>query len=157
MPIQMAAISSVDTVIQTVWVDTDPDTIDFLTGPNQPVALIFDYHNWVLDVHTEVPSAVSEDVTAPTMFSLHPAYPNPFNSNTVIEFSVPVTCQTRLTVYNILGQKVTTLLDDIIDAGEHTIRWDGKSNLGNDVASGVYLIGMDAQSHHRVEKVVMLR
>jgi aminopeptidase N len=157
MPIRIAAISSVDTVIQTVWIHSDPDTVDFPTGHNEPVALIFDYHNWVLDVHTEVPSAVTEGIDIPTSYSLHPAYPNPFNSSTVIEFSVPVTCRTHLAVYNILGQKVTTLLDGVIGAGEHTIRWDGTNNPGNDVASGVYLIGMDAQSNHHVEKVVLLR
>ena len=107
----MAAISSVDTVIQTVWIDSDPDTIDFITGPNEPVDLVFDYHNWVLDVHNEVQSAVPEGVSVPTAFSVQPAYPNPFNSSTVINFSVPVACRTQLTVYNILGQRVATLLN----------------------------------------------
>jgi len=157
MPIDMAAISAVDTVIRTVWIDSDPDTTWFVTGPNRPTSLIFDYHNWVLDYHTELPSAVPEGGVVPLVFSLHPAYPNPFNSSTVIQFSVPAPCRTQLTVFNILGQRVTTLLDNLVPAGRHDVHWDGKDNLGGEVASGLYLIGMETAGFHKVEKVILLR
>ncbi len=157
MPIDFAAISGEDTVVTTVWIDSDPDTAIFPGGSNQPTSLIFDYHNWVLERHTEVPSAVLEDTHVPLTYSLQPAFPNPFNASTVISYSVPVLCHTELAVYNILGQQVATLVYGDVEAGTHTVAWDGRDMSVVPAASGVYLVSMTAPGFQQVQKVIMLR
>jgi aminopeptidase N len=157
MPIDIAVISAVDTVVRTVWIDEDPDEVTFAAGGDEPVEVIFDYHNWMLEVHSEIPWAVDEESVVPVEFSLQPTYPNPFNSSTVIRYSVPRVCRTEMAVFNVLGQKVATLVDGEVRAGEHRIRWDGRDANGIDVASGVYMIGMRAPGFQRVQKVILLR
>ena len=157
MPINFGVVSAVDTVVQTCWIDSDPDTISFISGTNQPIALIFDYDNWVLDQHTEIPWAVQTETPVPMRYCLNPAYPNPFNSYTAIGFELPFTCRATLTVWNVLGQKVTTLQDGQIDAGTHRLIWNGRNDLGNEVSSGMYLITLSAPGFHQTEKVVLLR
>jgi len=157
MPIDFGVVSAVDTVIQRCWIDTDPDTVWFRGGINQPLSVIFDYYNWVLDYHTEVPSEVETESPTPSRYSLHPAYPNPFNSSTVIEYTVPFTCRANLSIWNVLGQKVATLVDGEISAGEHRIIWNGKNSTNGELSSGVYLVGMTAPGYSKLEKVVLIK
>jgi hypothetical protein len=64
-------------------------------------------------------------------------YPNPFNPATTISFSLPVTSNVSLKIYNLLGREVRTLVDQVMTAGGHSIPWDGKDNSGKLVASGI--------------------
>ena len=157
MPIDFAVISSVDTIIQTVWVNSDPFETSFISGTNEPVNVEFDYHNWVLETHIEIPSTVPEVSAVPLAYSLKPAFPNPFNSSTVIQYSMPNTSRIALSVFNVLGQKVITLAEGSIHAGEYSAQWDGKDEFGNDVSSGLYLIGMNTPGYQQVTKVILLR
>lgn len=75
----------------------------------------------------------------PEEFALHQNYPNPFNPTTEIKFDLSDPAQVNLTIFSIAGQKIRTLVDAPRLAGYHSILWDGKDELGNDVASGVYL------------------
>ncbi|MCK4591631.1 MAG: T9SS type A sorting domain-containing protein, partial [Candidatus Latescibacteria bacterium] len=92
----------------------------------------------------EETTAVEEEETSQLLdkFDLRQNYPNPFNPNTTISFTVPASAypalNCRLAVYNLLGQKVRTLIDRRIIAGELKITWDGKDDSGRDVPSGVY-------------------
>jgi hypothetical protein len=97
-------------------------------------------------------------------FSLGQNYPNPFNPATTIPFSVnrpqstvggPV--HTTLTVYNILGQRVRTLLDAAKEPGKYEIAWDGRDQLGRGVASGVYFYRIQAGKFCQVKKMVVLK
>jgi flagellar hook assembly protein FlgD len=63
---------------------------------------------------------------------------NSFNPSTTIHFELPVPSSVRLTVYDMLGQKIKSLLNDTHTAGNHHVVWDSKDNAGHDVASGVY-------------------
>lgn len=157
MPIDFAVISNVDTVVRTCWIDSDPDSILFVSGPHQPIHLIFDYHNWVLERHYEVPSAVEEESHLPLAFSLHPVHPNPFNSSTAVEFSLPRAGPVTLSISNVLGQRVATLVEGEVCAGTHRIMWDGRDRWGEPVSSGVYLVRLAAPGPQLMEKVVLLR
>ena len=84
-------------------------------------------------------------------------YPNPFNASTAIRYSLSAASPVSLSIYNILGRHVRTLVDQPMSAGDHELTWDGKDKLGQDAASGVYLIVMRAGEQRSVHKAVMLR
>jgi len=79
-------------------------------------------------------------------------HPNPFNPTTEISFALPLAASVRLDVYNIMGQKVTTLLDETLQAGEHSASWDGST-----VASGVYFYRLDAGEFSETRKMMLLK
>ncbi|GEM_PF-1484682 len=90
--------------------------------------------------------------STPASFALHQNYPNPFNPVTQISFALPYAASVRLEVYNIMGQKVTTLLDETLQAGEHSAMWDGST-----VASGVYFYRLDAGEFSETRKMMLLK
>jgi subtilisin family serine protease len=93
----------------------------------------------------------------PNSFELEQNYPNPFNPTTSISFVLPQPAHIRLTVMNLLGQEVRTLVDAALPAGYHRTDWDGKNGSGEDVASGVYLYRMSAGSNSACRKMVLVR
>jgi flagellar hook assembly protein FlgD len=97
----------------------------------------------------------------PRDWVLYQNYPNPFNPSTTIEFDVPEVAnkipRVAVQIFNILGQKVTTLKRDIPDAGRYSIRWDGMSENGVRVASGVYFYRLLAGDYTSTKKMVMMK
>ena len=96
-------------------------------------------------------SALSLDVV------LEPNHPNPFNSSTIIPFRLPTAGAVRLSVYDLTGQLVADLIDATMAAGSHQAEWDGRDALGRHVASGIYLIRLDAQARLAQRKLLLLR
>ena len=75
----------------------------------------------------------------PTSFSLGQNYPNPFNPSTIIPYQIPVSTHVRLEVFNLLGQRLATLVDAERSAGTYTAQWDGTDAAGRAVGAGVYI------------------
>jgi hypothetical protein len=100
----------------------------------------------VVDVDDE-PLAV-----LPTCLILHTAFPNPFNPTTTIAFDLPSASSVRLEIYNVLGQRVTTLIDGELPAGSHSIAWDA-SNVG----SGVYFARLVSDIDTATTKMTLLK
>jgi hypothetical protein len=93
----------------------------------------------------------------PTTFVLYPAHPNPFNPRTSISFYAPRESDTSLRVYDLLGRIVYTLVSKRIDAGYHTVTWNGIDDDGRPVGSGVYLVEMRAQQWRQIQKITLLK
>jgi len=93
----------------------------------------------------------------PQVFSLYPAYPNPFNGETIIVFSLNAPGPIALVVYNVLGRPVRRLQLGWTAAGVHRLSWHGCNDNGETVATGVYLIQLIAGKRRRLEKVVYTR
>jgi len=89
--------------------------------------------------------------TIPTRLELS-AYPNPFNSTTKIEFTLPVTQRVSLQIYDVLGREVAVLLNEMKTAGEHRVRFDGEA-----LSSGVYFCRMEAGTATRTQKIVLMK
>ncbi len=99
-----------------------------------------------------------DPVTLPNSVVLAQNYPNPFNPSTVIAFSISVAADVTLEVFNVLGQRVTTLVDGPVTAGEHQVIWDGTETDGQSVASGIYFYRLTVESNEReVKKMVLVR
>ncbi|MCK4655257.1 MAG: VCBS repeat-containing protein [Candidatus Cloacimonetes bacterium] len=84
-------------------------------------------------------------------------YPNPFNPTTTISFSIPEERKVELAVYNIKGQKVKTLVNEALPAGEHSVIWDGKDSNENRVCSGIYFYRFTAGNYHTTKKCAILK
>jgi hypothetical protein len=88
----------------------------------------------------------------PTVFSLLPAYPNPFNPSTVLTYTLPQAAVVRLSIFNVLGQEVAKLVNGMENAGVHQISFDGASLSG-----GIYFCRIEAGSLTRMQKLVLLK
>lgn len=113
--------------------------------------LYFDNQQW-----TDVEDETGEGVF-PTEFALSDNYPNPFNPETRIGYFVPRTCQVRLEVFNLLGQKIKTLVDEHQTVGNREVSWDGRNQAGDQVASGVYFYKLNAEDFTQTKKMVLIR
>lgn len=98
-----------------------------------------------------------EDAGLPQELSLGQNYPNPFNPTTVIRFALPQDGRVQIEVFNILGQKIATLVDDYLTAGYKETGWDGKDSGGTDVASGVYFYRIRTDNFTDVKKMIFLK
>jgi uncharacterized delta-60 repeat protein len=111
------------------------------------------------------PSAVEDETESsrkPSEFALSQNYPNPFNPATTIKFKVKgsrfkVPVPTTLKIYDILGQKVRTLVDESKFTGDYTVQWDGKNDKGEQLASGVYFYQLKAGEYTYSKKMVLLK
>jgi hypothetical protein len=102
------------------------------------------------------PLAVSVS-SAPVGYLLHDAYPNPFNPSTRIQYSLAENSPASLQIYNMMGQKVRTLVNATQTAGVYTIEWDGTSDAGLSVPAGVYIYRLKAGSFESSKQVIYLK
>ncbi len=93
----------------------------------------------------------------PNSYVLEQNYPNPFNPNTEIKFRIPQTEKVELEIYNSLGQKVKTLINTEMPAGEHNVIWNARDNYGRPVSSGIYVYKIKAGSFAQVKKMTLLK
>lgn len=93
----------------------------------------------------------------PKEFTVSKNYPNPFNPSTTIDYSVPRKSKVNLTVYNVLGQKVATLVNTEMAAGKYRAVWDGKADNGSTLSSGIYFYKFEADNFVKTSKMVMLK
>ncbi len=93
----------------------------------------------------------------PNTFVLHPAYPNPFNPSTTIQFEINEKSHVRLVIYDILGREIMVIQDGLMGAGLHECIWNGRNKEGIITGSGVYIYKVIAGKHTAQRKVLFLR
>lgn len=99
-----------------------------------------------------VVTSVKSSSAAPAAYSLSQNYPNPFNPTTTIQFSLEKASNVKLTVFNILGQKVATLVNGIMQAGPQSVVFDAST-----MASGVYYYTLHAGSFTKTAKMMLIK
>ncbi|MCZ6777188.1 MAG: T9SS type A sorting domain-containing protein, partial [Ignavibacteria bacterium] len=104
-----------------------------------------------------VPTAVGGSIELPIEIAVSSNYPNPFNPTTTINYELPAASVVRLAIYNVLGQKVRTLVDEAMDAGSHKAIWDGRNDVGLPVVSGTYIYRFEAGGFVRTRKMVLVK
>ena len=92
-----------------------------------------------------------------TTFQLEQNYPNPFNPVTTIRFTVPETAPVKLVVYNVLGQKVRTIFDEVATPGVYNLQWDGRDDNGRPLGSGIYFYRLDSKDFSKTKKMILLK
>jgi hypothetical protein len=103
------------------------------------------------------PVSVEEDKSLPLTFALAQNYPNPFNPETTIEFQIATLSDVKLEVFNVLGQKVRTLVNEATQPGRYKVTWRGVNDFGLPVASGVYVYQITAGEFVQVQKMLFLK
>jgi hypothetical protein len=88
----------------------------------------------------------------PSEYRLYPNYPNPFNPTTVISYSLPVACYVDLSVYNIIGQKVAILVDEVQNSGNYKIDWNATG-----LSSGIYFYQLKTKDYNTTGKMILMR
>ncbi len=92
------------------------------------------------------------DIIIPTTYSLSSPYPNPFNPTTTISFSIPQSGMVSLNLYDITGKLITTLINEQLNIGYHSIDWDGTNQSG-----GVYLVRMESEEYVETQKLLLVK
>ncbi|RLF33220.1 MAG: hypothetical protein DRN08_05680, partial [Thermoplasmata archaeon] len=109
-------------------------------------------------VEPEILLGVGEGASRlPKVFALFQNIPNPFGGNTVIKYALPKDVDVELTIYNIAGQKVRTLVNGHEQAGYRTVKWDGRDDAGRRVAPGVYFYKLKAGKFEATKKLTLVR
>ncbi len=115
---------------------------------------------WAIDnlsIQPNVSDVEKNKITLPENFQLSQNYPNPFNPSTTIKYQLPVKEKVTLIIYSILGEKISTLVDDIKPAGYYNINWNGRNNKNEKVASGVYIYRLKAGNFVDTKKMMILK
>jgi hypothetical protein len=100
----------------------------------------------------------AEDGQVPGYYVLRQNYPNPFNASTTIAFELPEEAVgASLAIYNVLGQKVATLLEEPLGPGRYQITWDGTAEAGHNVASGIYFYSLQAGNWRETKRMILIR
>ena len=99
----------------------------------------------------------SADVVLPGKFALHPNYPNPFNPATLITYDLPAESDIQLVIYDLMGRKVKTLINDVESAGRKTAVWYAKDDFGNPVSAGVYLYRLHGGDKTFTRKMILMK
>ena len=111
------------------------------SGKNHPATLLNGV-NWRTSQAFTAVAPV--DGSVPVAYALDNAYPNPFNPSTTIRFALPFASNVKLVVYNILGQRIATLADGMMAAGQHEVQWHALSDRNLSVSSGIYFYRLEA-------------
>jgi hypothetical protein len=108
---------------------------------------------WLVKTGPDPVSVPSESFNPqPSVFILQPAYPNPFNSSTNIRFDLPVNSDVSISIHDLNGRSVAKLLDDQMNAGNHSLTWDAKDN-----PAGLYLCRMEADGVNLTRKLLLIK
>ena len=102
-------------------------------------------------------SIAEREGVLPTEYALHQNYPNPFNPATTIRYDLPQASRVRLTIYDVMGRAVRTLVQGEQGAGYQSVTWGGSDDRGQAVSSGVYLYRIQAEGFSETRKMVLLR
>ena len=106
----------------------------------------------------DISNALSvDDISVPMEFALHQNYPNPFNPTTSIKFDLPNAGNVKLVIYDMMGREVRTLLNNNINAGFQSVKWDATNDFGKPVSAGVYIYQIQADGFIQSKKMILLK
>ncbi|MCL2064030.1 MAG: T9SS type A sorting domain-containing protein [Candidatus Cloacimonetes bacterium] len=154
-------ISTVDpeeVITFRIWKDGDPityleETIQAIPGGTTGTIL----NPFIIDFEDGEIGDLVDDTPIPFINELRSSYPNPFNPSTNIRFSLKEDQHASIVIYNVRGQRVVTLVDEILEKGHHHLIWEGVDGYGRQVGSGVYFIRMQTDGYTKVNRAVLLK
>lgn len=154
MPIEIKITTAIADTIFTIFNDAQNQTFNF-TVTGQPTGLIFDPNNWIMEDIVSVTS-IDQDNISLSDYKLNQNFPNPFNPSTTITFFIPRREFVNVTVFDMLGNRIATLLNGNTEAGHHFINFD-LSKLGTSLTSGVYIYKIEAGEFSESKKFMLLK
>jgi L-ascorbate metabolism protein UlaG (beta-lactamase superfamily) len=142
----------------SIPIHTEPPPDNF----NENIAARFTPVNKLIIKHGETialnnVTSAKNSISNISKFKLYPNYPNPFNPSTNIVFDVPKTLRVTLTIYNLIGERVRLLADNIFNAGNHSVSWNSMDDNGLQSPSGIYFVRFEADNVVYIQKIMLLR
>ena len=134
------------TSISGDWTVFTTDSVD-TTISNDVWNILIDAGG-VLSIHGDI---------IPEVYALHQNYPNPFNPTTILRYDLPEDTQVNITIYDIMGREVRTLVNNQQSAGYKSVVWDATNDLGQPVSAGMYLYRISAEEFVQTKKMVLLK
>jgi len=156
----IAASSKPVSIVNLTFTGKDTDKINFTpttVGKQEGITLVTPMAKEVPFEFNGQTSPNRNAAGLPTNYEFFPNFPNPFNATTTIRYALPDNAQVRLEVFNVLGQKVKTLVDEFQTAGYKQVVWDGRNDRGDQVASGIYFYRINAGKNTQVMKMSLLK
>jgi aminopeptidase N len=155
MPVQLLLEFS-DGSDSLVTVQNNQKKQDFLFDVDRAVIDVqLDPNNWILH-KSKLVTNVATNPQPPGTMQLYPNYPNPFNSSTTIRFQCQQRAHVNVSVRNLRGQHIKTLVDDTMDSGEHRLVWDGQDENGERLPSGLYFVSLQSADYQKTIKTILL-
>ena len=112
---------------------------------------------WTAIIEDSILSYIPKIKKLPVQFNLSQNYPNPFNAKTIIEYDLPHSSFIQLSIYNLKGQIIKTLINQEMNSGSHIAYWDGTNNIGNSVSSGLYTYSLTMKDFKSTKKLLYLK
>jgi hypothetical protein len=112
---------------------------------------------WYVNTATYGVDVDPDESLIPKKFALYDNFPNPFNPTTQIAVDLPEAASTKITVWNIMGQKVATLHSGDLSAGHHVVNFDGRDQNGKQLTSGMYFYRVKAGKYNAIKKMTLLK
>ena len=113
--------------------------------------------NWPYDWSASCALTVNELSVSPEYFKLHQNYPNPFNPTTKIHYDLPKNSFVSIDIYDVIGNKIKSLVNSVQGAGYRAVYWDATNNLGQSVSAGMYIYTIQAGEFVQTRKMVLLK
>ncbi|MBH50063.1 MAG: hypothetical protein CMG69_04840 [Candidatus Marinimicrobia bacterium] len=134
------------------WILTDINSEDFVTLTSEVLRGEFQFKL------TSEFSLKKKSMVVPESYTLYPAFPNPFNPETNLRFTVPSdNSSVSLNIVNVRGQQVRTLVSSAVSSGEHVLSWDGTDSNDIPVSAGVYFCVLEHYSGKEIQKIILLK
>ena len=140
------AIDSLN-VVTGAWIIAVTDGIDSVDASNGQYSFTIDATSMAID----------PAILIPEVFALHQNYPNPFNPTTTLRYDLPEDANANITIYDMMGRVVKTMVNCKLYAGFKSVRWNATNDKGAPVSAGLYLYTIEAGQYRQTKKMVLLK
>ena len=113
--------------------------------------------SWLYDWASYCALSLDENYLTPENFALHQNYPNPFNPITIIQYDLPESKFVNISIYDVTGRKIKSLVNSVQDTGYRSINWDATNDLGQSISAGMYIFTIQAGEFRQTKKMVLLK
>jgi len=151
VPFQEIIELMVENNVTTAYIDWTVyalDSTDTLEAENAPFSLIVNGENAL--------SAYKEELI-PAQYALHQNYPNPFNPVTTVRYDLPENSLVTITIYDMLGKEISTIVNEYQDAGYKSIVWNATNDYGQSISAGIYIYQIKTKDFVQTKKMILLK
>ena len=134
--------------VTTLWDVSVTDSFEVVASNNGPFSLFIDIEGML---------NIKNNNLIPDIYALYQNYPNPFNPVTTIKYNLPEDALVKVVIFDVMGRKVKTLMNEIQSSGYHSILWNSTNDMGEDISAGMYIYTILAGEYRSSKKMVLIK